>query len=69
MKKIKGIIASAKEPIPHIFSRYCSDKKNMRLSETDFKKFASVYLPRAKDPEIASLFKHFDVNGKGFITE
>ena len=69
IKKIKGIITGSKEPVSAIFDRYCSDKKNMRLSSTDFKRFVNLYISRAKDPEINSLFSHFDSNNKGFITE
>lgn len=69
IKKIKGIIVGSKVPVSSVFDKYCSDKKNMRLSEGDFKRFVKVYYERAKDPEVSSLFKHFDSNNKGFITE
>ena len=69
IKKIKGIILGSKVPVSAIFDKYCSDKRNRRMSQSDFSRFTRFYHEKVADHEVDSLFRQFDQASKGFITE
>lgn len=53
-----------------IFEKYCSDKKAQRMYQADFKSFVKQFhSDKVADHEIDSLFKHFDADGKTYITK
>lgn len=70
INKIKKIIIGSKVAPEMIFEKYCTDKKHQRMSLADFKIFVKQFhSDKVQDHEIDSLFKHFDISRKGFITK
>lgn len=65
--RIKKIITGAKVPPEAIFDKHCSDRKSNQLIKSDFTRLVRTYVEKSTDHEIATLFRHFDQSGKGYI--
>jgi len=69
IKRIKDIMQGSKATAENMFDMYCQDKKSNKMSVQDFKAFVKFYHEKAADHELDTFLRHFDQQGKGFITK